>query len=1049
MQHTAILRLRVRPAGLLAGALTTAAVNPHELRTLGVRPYADAELTLWREKLPAVANDDKEYTQPPSHKILLRLVPNPEVAPGECLVQEWCLRALGIGQDDELGRKLVQRDDDAATLIQPRPCSKTLLSPSNVKVHIRPIDANPLRKDDCKEQGAMSSSRRPQPKSTSMAAAGATPEAAESSMIVSLSPLAQLNPDPETNTLSSWLDVPDILCADLPSVFVRIYEKMRVFHDCILPVPRLKVIILCKVALLPKHGNITEQYVTISKGLTVEVRRCDSVAGQEPQERKECLAQQSFTLHQTDFPGLAFGADLSQKVRLFLNEALIVGHDVLNSLLPQDLPSLQFLNLSQDPKQWRGILERRVEEGPRDSTDLPSLPYLLLHGDTKETDLIKLATKSVSNAVVAPREASHVSLDCLDLMVSDPYVDTTSPLETLLVAALSTSRPYSVAPDDAVRTAPSFHKDFATVAHAARTRIFSQWLDKVCSSSRGTHCVIHLENLANFVRYSAPGANLEEVEDPNGLDDNEPRYGQQLVPDPFMSRNVHDLLTFLTVLPLLFRCRNTSVALARAGLNSFTPQIAAIIAVDDHRILPRCIAYGGSAKSPLPDTKFHLTVRIDGKPSHFTVRAPVVRHSYLVPPPDSSARHQVLSWFADVEGRTSSTPIDSSLLATVAEHCPGWTRTELRTLIRNALKLADPPAMQLTEDVWFRALSIQSKAIAQVFASTCLGGSRTSLWDAVCGYESEKTRLKEIVSQWIQPERLKGFGHTAAKGVLLLGPSGCGKSLIARALVSMSGLNHIALSCSNIFQKYLGESERVIREVFRQAASRPPCVVFIDEIDVIAPNRGTGNFSDSGTGVEARVISTLLNLMDGVEKQAGVYVVATARDIQSIDAALLRPGRLDEHVRLSYPDQSTIRSILDRMFPTSSVFDTSQDERLGAKSRYSIVVTATQTGSSEDPAGDTSSEELEARMRTHKIVLDRVASMLTVLAEDRAAGVTPVTCSEVQAICREAIMMAAHQQMNQRESDAASQSRFDSNHNRLLVSEGHFVVAIHRVLGRE
>lgn len=107
----------------------------------------------------------------------------------------------------------------------------------------------------------------------------------------------------------------------------------------------------------------------------------------------------------------------------------------------------------------------------------------------------------------------------------------------------------------------------------------------------------------------------------------------------------------------------------------------------------------------------------------------------------------------------------------------------------------------------------------------------------------------------------------------------------------------------------------MVRSAFRQAAAQAPCVVFLDEIDVVAPNRaaaGQGGASDVTSGVQSRVLSTLLNELDGVEGRGGVYVIATSRKKSNVDAALLRPGRLDEIVHLDLPDDETVLEILTR-----------------------------------------------------------------------------------------------------------------------------------------
>jgi len=147
---------------------------------------------------------------------------------------------------------------------------------------------------------------------------------------------------------------------------------------------------------------------------------------------------------------------------------------------------------------------------------------------------------------------------------------------------------------------------------------------------------------------------------------------------------------------------------------------------------------------------------------------------------------------------------------------------------------------------------------------------------------------------------------SAAKGVLLYGPPGTGKTLMAKAVSNEANSNFISIKGPELLNKYVGESEKGVREVFEKARSNAPTVVFFDEIDSIAGERGA-RMGDSGVG--ERVVSQLLTELDGLEELEDVVVIATTNRPDLIDTALLRPGRLDRHVHVPVPDEEARRAI--------------------------------------------------------------------------------------------------------------------------------------------
>ncbi len=195
-------------------------------------------------------------------------------------------------------------------------------------------------------------------------------------------------------------------------------------------------------------------------------------------------------------------------------------------------------------------------------------------------------------------------------------------------------------------------------------------------------------------------------------------------------------------------------------------------------------------------------------------------------------------------------------------------------------------------------------------------------WDDVGGLNETKERLREMV-EWPQkhPERFKDMGIEVPKGIMLYGMPGTGKTLLAKAVANESNSNFISIKGPEVFSKYVGESEEAVREIFQKARQVAPCILFIDEIDAIAPRRG-GRSSDSGVG--DRVVNQLLTELDGIESLEGVTVIAATNRPDMIDPAITRPGRIDRNVEVEVPDLESRKKIFKvhtRKMPVSSDVD--------------------------------------------------------------------------------------------------------------------------------
>ena len=181
-------------------------------------------------------------------------------------------------------------------------------------------------------------------------------------------------------------------------------------------------------------------------------------------------------------------------------------------------------------------------------------------------------------------------------------------------------------------------------------------------------------------------------------------------------------------------------------------------------------------------------------------------------------------------------------------------------------------------------------------------------WDDIGGLDSVKKELREAIEWPLKyPEMFRRMGIKPPRGIFLYGPPGTGKTLLAKAVANESEANFISVKGPEIFSKWVGESEKAIRETFRKARQAAPCIVFFDEIDAIAPRRGM----DAGSHVTETVVNQLLSEMDGLEELKEVVVIAATNRPDMVDSALLRPGRFDKLILIPAPDLETRKKILE------------------------------------------------------------------------------------------------------------------------------------------
>ena len=288
-----------------------------------------------------------------------------------------------------------------------------------------------------------------------------------------------------------------------------------------------------------------------------------------------------------------------------------------------------------------------------------------------------------------------------------------------------------------------------------------------------------------------------------------------------------------------------------------------------------------------------------------------------IPIPDRHGRLAILEIYT--RGMPVASDVDLTRLADITH---GFVGADLEALCREAamicvrrifpeidfaqatLPYESLQKLELCKDDFLAALrEIEPSALREVFVEV-----PNTRWDDVGGLEGPKRMLRELLEWPLQyGELFEQAGVKPLKGVLLCGPPGCGKTLLAQAAASATQVNFISVKGPALMSKYIGESERAVREVFQKAKQAAPCLVFFDEIDALVPRRGSGA---SDAGVSERVVGQFLAELDGVEKLKGVLVLAATNRPDMVDPALLRPGRFDVVVEIGLPDEAQRLAIL-------------------------------------------------------------------------------------------------------------------------------------------
>jgi transitional endoplasmic reticulum ATPase len=289
------------------------------------------------------------------------------------------------------------------------------------------------------------------------------------------------------------------------------------------------------------------------------------------------------------------------------------------------------------------------------------------------------------------------------------------------------------------------------------------------------------------------------------------------------------------------------------------------------------------------------------------LRAPdLIDRELSLPLPDAQGRTELLR----VLLRAVPLAVDINVTA-VAERTPGFVAADLVALrreaaVRAALRhsSAGQSELVITQQDLIGALD-NVRPISMSTSDTIATGGLTL--DEVGDMTDTKQALTEAVLWPLRyPDSFTRLGVDPPRGVLLYGPSGCGKTFLVRALAGSGALNVFAVKGAELLDKWVGESERAVRELFRRASDAAPALVFLDEVDALAPRRG----GSTDAGVTDRVVAALLTELDGVEPLRDVVVLGATNRPELIDPALLRPGRLERLVYVPPPDAPARAAIL-------------------------------------------------------------------------------------------------------------------------------------------
>jgi transitional endoplasmic reticulum ATPase len=320
------------------------------------------------------------------------------------------------------------------------------------------------------------------------------------------------------------------------------------------------------------------------------------------------------------------------------------------------------------------------------------------------------------------------------------------------------------------------------------------------------------------------------------------------------------------------------------GLSAFKTQVGAILrwfldAVSERRGLAAVL--GVSSLGHLDDT---------------ITKSPLLPRTLSIPPPNLERRKALY------EAALAKVPTADVDYAQLAARSAGFSGADILAAVVHASAMVARNAGDVTTELMIIAIEATTPSLGTV----SMGEIPSYGFERVAGLEDVKQRLTEaVIWPMTQPERFASMGIDPPRGILLYGPPGTGKTFVIRALAHESGAAFFPIKGAELLDKFVGESERGVREVFSRARAVAPSILFFDEIDALAPVRGS-----STTSVTDSVVAALLTEMDGIGERGDVVVIGATNRKDLVDPALLRSGRFETHIELGLPDFEGRRALI-------------------------------------------------------------------------------------------------------------------------------------------
>jgi transitional endoplasmic reticulum ATPase len=340
-----------------------------------------------------------------------------------------------------------------------------------------------------------------------------------------------------------------------------------------------------------------------------------------------------------------------------------------------------------------------------------------------------------------------------------------------------------------------------------------------------------------------------------------------------------------TVEPAVIFVDRLEVVAGEEGMAPFRTQVAAVL----RWFLDAIVERRGIATVLGVESRAHLDPAVAG--------SPLLPRSLSIPPPDLTRRRLL---FQAALARVPAEDLDFDLLAA---RSAGFSGSDVIAAVMHASTRVTRSGAKVSEGIMVEAIEHTTPSLGSV----PLGELPSFGFDQVADLEEVKQRLTEAVIWPItDPERFRVMGIDPPRGILLYGPPGTGKTYVVRALAKEAGAAFFSVKGAELLDKYVGESERGVREVFARARAAAPSIIFFDEIDALAPVRGR-----STTTVTDSVVAALLTEIDGIAARGQVAVIGATNRRDLIDPALLRAGRFETQIELGLPEAKARRKLLD------------------------------------------------------------------------------------------------------------------------------------------